>query len=114
MRATEYLICTLGPQPCALSCFATLPSMWLVSHGSRGPELLVGSVLDSLKCLMQRRGFDLPLGRIFPDEGVFSFKLTWVLTTFPANLSDESINRGLVCAHMHSIARTQKMLTFMS
>ena len=29
-------------------------------------------------------------------------------------LSDESINRGLVCAHMHSIARTQKILTFMS
>ena len=29
-------------------------------------------------------------------------------------LSDESINRGLVCAHMHFIARTQKILTFMS
>ena len=29
-------------------------------------------------------------------------------------LSDESINRGLVCAHMHSIVRTQKILTFMS
>ena len=28
--------------------------------------------------------------------------------------SDESINRGLVCAHMHFIARTQKILTFMS
>ena len=26
----------------------------------------------------------------------------------------ESTNRGLVCAHMHSIARTQKILTFMS
>ena len=32
----------------------------------------------------------------------------------PKILSDESINRGLVCAHMHSIARTQKILTFMS
>ena len=29
-------------------------------------------------------------------------------------LSDESINRGLVCAHMHSTARSQKILTFMS
>ena len=29
-------------------------------------------------------------------------------------LSDESISRGLVCVHMHSIARTQKILTFMS
>ena len=29
-------------------------------------------------------------------------------------LLDESINRGLVCAHMHFIARTQKILTFMS
>ena len=29
-------------------------------------------------------------------------------------LSDESINRGLVCAHMDFIAQTQKILTFMS
>ena len=29
-------------------------------------------------------------------------------------LSDESVNRGLVCAHMHSIVRTEKILTFMS
>ena len=32
----------------------------------------------------------------------------------PKTLSDESINRGLVFAHMHFIARTQKILTFMS
>ena len=32
----------------------------------------------------------------------------------PKTLSDETINRGLVCAHMHSIARTQKILTYMS
>ena len=35
-------------------------------------------------------------------------------STPPKTLSDESINRGLVCAHMHFIARTQKILTFMS
>ena len=28
-------------------------------------------------------------------------------------LSDESINRGLVCVHMHSIAETLKILTLM-
>ena len=32
----------------------------------------------------------------------------------PKTPSDESINRGLVCAHMHFIARTQKILTFMT
>ena len=32
----------------------------------------------------------------------------------PKTLSDESINRGLVCAHMHFITRAQKILTFMS
>ena len=32
----------------------------------------------------------------------------------PKTPSDESINRGLVCAHMHFIARTGKILTFMS
>ena len=30
------------------------------------------------------------------------------------SISDEGINRGLVCAHMHFIARIQKILTFMS
>ena len=30
----------------------------------------------------------------------------------PKTLSDESINRGLVYAHIHFIARTQKILTF--
>ena len=29
-------------------------------------------------------------------------------------LLNESIKRGLVCAHMHSIARTQEIPTFMS
>ena len=32
----------------------------------------------------------------------------------PKTLSDESINRGLVCAHMHFIARTRRIVTFMS
>ena len=32
----------------------------------------------------------------------------------PKTLLDESIKQGLVCAHMQSIAQTQKILTFMS
>ena len=32
----------------------------------------------------------------------------------PKTLSDENINRGVVCAYMHFIARTQKTLTFLS
>ena len=28
--------------------------------------------LGSLSCLMQRHGFDPPLGRFFPVEGIFS------------------------------------------
>ena len=44
--------------------------------------------------------------------GCFPLELTWVLTPFPKTLSDESMNR--VCVHMNSIARTPKILTFMS
>ena len=36
-----------------------------------------------------------------------------VLTPFPITILDESINQGLACAHMHSIARTEKILIFM-
>ena len=51
----------------------------------------------------------------FLVEGIFPLELKWVQTPFPQKtLSDESINQGLVCAHMHFIARTQKILTFMS
>ena len=34
---------------------------------------------------MQCRGFDTPLGRIFPVEGIFPLELIWVLTPFPLN-----------------------------
>ena len=51
----------------------------------------------------------------FPVEGIFPLELTCVQTPFPKKtLSDKSINRGLVCAHMHFIARTPKILAFMS
>ena len=53
----------------------------------KGPGLLVGSVLGSLSCLMQRRGFHPPLKRILPVEGIFPLELTWVLTPFPKHSS---------------------------
>ena len=46
-------------------------------------------------------------------EGIFPLELIWALTPFPMTLLDESINRGPVCAHMHSITQAQKILTFM-
>ena len=53
-------------------------------------------------------------GEFFQERGFFSLELTWVLTLFPQNSSYESMNQSLVCAHMHSIARTQKIPTFIS
>ena len=44
-------------------------------------------------------------------EGIIplDLELTWFLTPIsPKTPSDESINQGLVCAHMHFITRTQK------
>ena len=62
----------------------------------------------------QRRGFEPPL-ETFSGRGDFSLGVNMGSNSIPPKtLSDESINRGLVCAHMHFIARTQKILTFMS
>ena len=55
-----------------------------------------------------------PLGK-FSGRGDFSLGVNMGSnSTPPKTLSDESINQGLVCAHMHFIARTQKIPTFMS
>ena len=61
------------------------------------------------RCLAQCSvvGSILPWSEV---EGIFRLELTWVLTPFPKTLLDESINQGLVCAHMHSIAWTSKIL----
>ena len=62
----------------------------------------------------QRRGFDPPLGT-FSGRRDFSLGVNMGSNSIPPKtLSDESINRGLVCEHMHFITRTQKILTFMS
>ena len=51
----------------------------------------------------------------FSGTGDFSLGVNMGSNSIPPKtLLDESINRGLVCAHMHFIARTQKILTFMS
>ena len=77
----------------------------------RGRNSSVGSVWA--RC-PQRRRFDPPLGT-FSSRGDFSLGVNMGSNSVPQKtLSDESINRGLVCAHMHIIPRTQKILTFMS
>ena len=49
------------------------------------------------------------------SKGDFSLGINMGSDSIPQKtLSDESINRGLVCARMHSIAQAQKIQTFMS
>ena len=51
----------------------------------------------------------------FPVEGIFPLGVNMGSNSIPPKtLLDESINRGLVCAHTHFIARTQKILALMS
>ena len=80
-------------------------------HLSGGRNSSVGSAWAHCP---QRRGFDPPLGT-FSGRGDFSLGVNMGSNSIPPKTpSDESINRGLVCAHMHFIAQTQKILTFMS
>ena len=67
----------------------------------------VGRVVVLLSCVMQRYGFN-PLWAT--DRGDFSLGVSMGSKT-PL---DDSINQGLVFAHLHSIAQTQKILMFMS
>ena len=53
-------------------------------------------------------------GENFSRRGDFSVGVNMGSDSIPPKLSDEIVNRGLVCAHMHSIEQTQKSLTFMS
>ena len=80
-------------------CLGTEASLLHVWLGAGIAQLVV----------LVRRGFDPPLGT-FSGRGDFSLGNSIP----PKTLSDESINRGPVCAHMHFIALTQKILTFMS
>ena len=65
---------------------------------------------EVLRCAASR----VPPSSEPPVEGIFPLELTWVLTPFHKTLSDESINWGLVCAHMHSISQTLKILIQMN
>ena len=77
---------------------------------SRGQNSSVGSAWA--RC-PQCRGFDPPLGTL-SGRGDFSLGVNMGSNSIPPKTpSDESINRGLVCAHMHFITWTQKILTFM-
>ena len=77
----------------------------------RGRNSSVGSAWA--RC-PQCRGFDPPLWT-FSVEGIFSLGVNMGSNSIPPKTpSDESINRGLVCAYMHFIEQTQKILTFMS
>ena len=52
---------------------------------------------------------------MFSGRGDFSLGVNMGSNSIPPKTpSDESINQGLVCAYMHFIAQTQKILTFMS
>ena len=51
---------------------------------------------------MHQHRFD-PLGRIFSGRGDFSLGVDLGSDSIPPELSDESVNQGLVCARMHSI-----------
>ena len=91
------------PQGSLLSTNVCITAM---SPMGKGRSSSVGTVLGSLSCMMRHPGFDPPLS--LWCRGFFPLELTWVLTPLPETLLDESINRGLVCAHMHSTAQTQR------
>ena len=76
-----------------------------------GPEKLSWQCLGSLSTVSRVPSSS---GDIF-GRGDFSLGVNMGSNSIPPKTpSDESINRGLVCAYMHFIPRTQKILTFMS
>ena len=82
-------------------------SQWCTAAGIGQSEVMLGS----LSCRMRRCRFN-PLS--LQQKG-FSLGVNMVPDSIPyKTLSDESINWGLVCANLHSIAQTQKIPTFIS
>ena len=105
------VVCGYGLLPLMMLTPTTTTTMMIVIPKIGGRNSSVGSAWA--RC-PQRRGFEPPLGT-FSGRGDFSLGVNMGSNSIPPKtLSDESINRGLVCAHMHFIARTQKILTFMS
>ena len=89
------------PAPSRVGCdgYGCMALVWARGHNSS-----VDSVFCPLSCVMQHRRFD-PRGR-----GDFSIGVSKGFNSIPYKtlslVSDESINRDLVCAYMHSIAWT--------
>ena len=46
----------------------------------------MGTVLGLLSCLMQRRGFNPPLRKVFPVEGIFSLGVNMGSDSIPPKL----------------------------
>ena len=93
-------------------CKIQSPPSQLWKEGGRGQNSSISSLLGSLSCVIQRLWVWSSSELLV--EGISPLGLTWVLTPFPKTLLVESIYRGLVCAHMQSVAHTWKILTFMS
>ena len=84
-----------------------------VKMGGCNSLLVVSWARSPARCSVV--GLRSSAGENFSGRGDFSFGVNMGSNSIPKKtLSDESINRGLVCAHMHFIAQTQKILTFMS
>ena len=85
---------------------------WRIHTGDLEIDTLMGAGIAQLVVLglaVHGVAGSILLWGHFLVEGIFPLELTWVQTPIPPKTpSDESINRGLVCAHMHFIARTQK------
>ena len=95
-KNTKKIVCWLG------IAWTDLPRRLYVQWGRYSSD---GRVLGSQSCLMQRRGFDPTLRRIFPVEGIFPLGLTWVLTPFPQNsFGWEYKPRSSLCTHAVHLA----------
>ena len=109
MILVSSLLCDGSVVICCSALFHSPSVVLMVQHfpGARN-----SSVGCAWALCPQCRGFDPPLGT-FSGRGNFSLGVNMGSNSIPPKTpSDESINRGLVCAHMHFIARTQKILTF--
>ena len=74
----------------------------------------VGSVLVCCPVWYSVVGSILLRGEFFRWRGFFPWRWHRFWLNSPKTQLDESVNRGQICAHMHSIGQTQKILTFMS
>ena len=99
--------------PCLVNCDCWSMEVWLTGNwliGAGIAQPTVCWVRCSARCSIAVSTLLWASGR----GDFFPLELPWVLTPFPEIRFDESINQGIVCAHMYSVTQTQKILTFMS